>query len=206
MFRGPSFIVSTMQEETTPIFKRLWYDWTQQQPGIEPTNPLGQCWVPPIVTFYDQQGLLRTYSLPGGSIRSPHPGSPVERWNSVLKNAGQSAVVKKESIKENIIQLLVCYRATPHATPGEKSCKLLHGRDMHTKLHVARFQKIQKEDLGQVWDKVKHKHNMHKQTADKSRNVKQPVLKPGNFVKLISQRPKENVIPSICLLSKLFNL
>ena len=65
-----------MQEETTPIFKRLWYDWTQQQPGIEPTNPLGQCWVPPIVAFYDQQGLLRTYSLPGGSIRSPHPGSP----------------------------------------------------------------------------------------------------------------------------------
>ena len=76
MFRGPSFIVSTMQEETTPIFKRLWYDWTQQQPGIEPTNPLGQCWVPPIVAFYDQQGLLRTYSLPGSSIRSPHPGSP----------------------------------------------------------------------------------------------------------------------------------
>ena len=29
MFRGPSFIVSTMQEETTPIFKRLWYDWTR---------------------------------------------------------------------------------------------------------------------------------------------------------------------------------
>ena len=76
MFRGPSFIVSTMQEETTPIFKHLWYDWTQQQPGIEPTNPLGQCWVPPIVAFYDQQGLLRTYSLPGSSIRSPHPGSP----------------------------------------------------------------------------------------------------------------------------------
>ena len=76
MFRGPSFIVSTMQEETTPIFKRLWYDWTQQQPGIEPTNPLGQCWVPPIVAFYDQQELLRTYSSPGSSIRSPHPGSP----------------------------------------------------------------------------------------------------------------------------------
>ena len=77
MFRGPSFIVSTMQEETTPIFKRLWHDWTQQQPGIEPTNSLGLCWVPPIVAFYDQQGLLRTYSLPGGSIRSPHPGSPL---------------------------------------------------------------------------------------------------------------------------------
>ena len=76
MFRGPFFIMSTMQEETTPIFKRLWYDWTQQQPGIEPTNPLGQCWVPPIIAIYDQQGLLRTYSSPGSSIRSPHPGSP----------------------------------------------------------------------------------------------------------------------------------
>ena len=73
MFRGPSFIVSTMQEETAPIFKRLWYDWTQQQPGIEHTNPLGQCWVPPIVAFYNQQGLLRTYSLPGSSIRIPVP-------------------------------------------------------------------------------------------------------------------------------------
>ena len=55
MFRGPSFIVSTMQEETT--------------------NPLGQCWVPPIVAFYNQQGLLRTYSLLGSSIRSPHPNT-----------------------------------------------------------------------------------------------------------------------------------
>ena len=76
MFHGPHLIVSTMQEKTTPIFKRLWYDWTQQQPGVELTNPLGQCWVPPIVAFYDQQGLLRTYSLPGSSIRSLHSGSP----------------------------------------------------------------------------------------------------------------------------------
>ena len=37
-------------------------------------KPLGQCWVPPIVAFYNQQGLLRTYSSPGSSIRSPHPG------------------------------------------------------------------------------------------------------------------------------------
>ena len=73
MFRGPSFIVSTMQEETTPIFKRLWYDWTQQQPGIEPTNPLGQCWVPPIVAFYDQQGLLRTSCYQGAPSRAPTP-------------------------------------------------------------------------------------------------------------------------------------
>ena len=96
MFHGPSFIVSTMQEETTPIFKRLWYDWTQQQLGIEPTNPLGQCWVPPIVAFYDQQGLLRTYSLPGGSIRSPHPGSPQGVLQEELIDASVSVVTQVE--------------------------------------------------------------------------------------------------------------
>ena len=107
MFRGPSFIVSTMQEETTPIFKRLWYDWTQQQPGIEPTNPLGQCWVPPIVAFYDQQGLLRTYSLPGSSIRSPHPGSPRVRWvrlNSELYLLIVSITGARAICKTNIYQ------------------------------------------------------------------------------------------------------
>ena len=45
MFCGPSFIVNTMQEETTPIFKRLW----------------------------DQQGLLMTYSLPGAPSGAPTP-------------------------------------------------------------------------------------------------------------------------------------
>ena len=96
MFRGPSFIVSTMQEETTPILKRLWYDWTQQQPGIEPTNPLGQCWVPPIVPFYDQQGLLRTYSLPGGSIRRPHPGSPQGEYIIAQKKLRNQILAEQE--------------------------------------------------------------------------------------------------------------
>ena len=91
MFRGPSFIVSTMQEETIPIFKRLSYDWTKQEPGIEPTNPLGQCWVPPIVAFYDQQGLLRTYSLPEGSIRNPTPDPHGRGWTPEEMVAGQDA-------------------------------------------------------------------------------------------------------------------
>ena len=30
-------------------------------------KPLGPCWVPPIVTFYNQQGLLKAYSPPGSS-------------------------------------------------------------------------------------------------------------------------------------------
>ena len=103
MFRGPSFIVSTLQEETTPIFKRLWYDWTQQQPGIKPTNPHGQCWVHRIVAFYDKQGLLRTYSSPGSSIRSPHPGSP--RVMSFLEFGRLDMCSSDKAKKEAITQL-----------------------------------------------------------------------------------------------------
>ena len=69
MFRGPLFILSAMQGGTTPIF------------GPAPTGNLtyNSFWsVPgtPYCIFYDQQELLRTYSLPGSSIRSPHPRSP----------------------------------------------------------------------------------------------------------------------------------
>ena len=66
------FILSTMHEGTTTIFKCLWYDWTHHRPGMEPTKPFGQCW-PPIVAFYNQQGLLRTYSLQGAPLGAPYP-------------------------------------------------------------------------------------------------------------------------------------
>ena len=76
MFRGPSFIVSTMQEETTPIFKRLWYDWTKQQPGIEPTNPLGQCWVPPIVALLRSAGVTEDLFVTRELHQEPPPWIP----------------------------------------------------------------------------------------------------------------------------------
>ena len=75
MFHGPHFIVSTMQAGTTPIFNV--FDMTVPSSNREskPTNPLGQGWVPPIVAFYDQQGLLRTYSsprIPTGFVKHKH--------------------------------------------------------------------------------------------------------------------------------------
>ena len=70
------YTLASPESKKTFSSPNISYDWTQQQPSIEPTNPLGQCWVPPIVAFYNQQGLLRAYSAPGSSIRSPHPGPP----------------------------------------------------------------------------------------------------------------------------------
>ena len=68
----------TMKAGTTPIFKSIWYDWAQHQPGIEPTNPFRQCWVPPFRHLLRSAWASeeRTYASPGSSIRSPHLGSP----------------------------------------------------------------------------------------------------------------------------------
>ena len=70
MFRGPYFILSTMQAGTTPIFKVFGMTGpsTNRESNLQiflvsARFPLYQA----IVTFYDQQGLLRTYSSPGGS-------------------------------------------------------------------------------------------------------------------------------------------
>ena len=81
MFCGPNFIISTMQAGITPVFKVVGMTGPSTNWESNPQNLLGQCWVPPIVAFYDQQGLLRAYSLPGSSIRSPHPGSPRGHYN-----------------------------------------------------------------------------------------------------------------------------
>ena len=125
MFLGPSFIVSTMQEETTPIVKHLWYDWTQQQPGIEPTTPptrcwvpLTRCWVPPIVAFYDQQGLLRTYLLPWGSIRRPHLGSPRGVKDEIVFQG-------KHAILSNLQRYQLKFEGRDH-TLSEQALQLKH--------------------------------------------------------------------------------
>ena len=83
MFLGPHFVLSTMQEGTTHIFKVFGTtgrstNWESNPQFSFFLNLLGQCWIPPIVSFYDQQGLLRTnrrQGAPSGAPTSdPHRG------------------------------------------------------------------------------------------------------------------------------------
>ena len=74
MFLGPSFILRTMQGGTTPIIKVF---------GVTgPSTPTGNRTHKTSWSVLGHayrcllQGLLRIYSSPGGSIRSPHPRSP----------------------------------------------------------------------------------------------------------------------------------
>ena len=72
LFPVPSFILSTMQAGTTPIYNIFGMTGPSRNRESNPQNLL----VGAIIAFYNQQGLLRTYSSPGGSIRSLKPRSP----------------------------------------------------------------------------------------------------------------------------------
>ena len=69
------FMVPTMQAETTTIFNIFGKLWTQHRPGIKPTKPLDQCWVPPIVfsPFTISRGLLRAYFRQEAPSGAPTP-------------------------------------------------------------------------------------------------------------------------------------
>ena len=59
-------------KDHSPILS-LWYDWTQHQPGIEPTKPLGQCYCgPPYRRLLWSAGATEDLYF----TRSPHRGSP----------------------------------------------------------------------------------------------------------------------------------
>ena len=66
MFRGPHFIISTMQAGTTPIFKVFGLTGPSNIWESNPQKLLvgARTKVPPIVAFYDQQGILRTMIEP----------------------------------------------------------------------------------------------------------------------------------------------
>ena len=76
-------MMSAMQTGTTTFLNAFGMKWSQHQLGIKPMKPFGQCWVPPIAAFYDQQGLLRAYWPPGNSIRIPNPGPPWGSYESI---------------------------------------------------------------------------------------------------------------------------
>ena len=90
MVRGPHFIISTMQAGTTPIFNVFGMTGPSTNRESNPQNLLVGARSPPIITFYDQQGLLRTYSVTRGLHQEPPPQIPTgfsTSINVLLSNA-----------------------------------------------------------------------------------------------------------------------
>ena len=70
------YIVPTsrvMQAGTTTIYKVFGMTWTKHHPGIEPIKLLGQCWVPPIVTFTISRGYWGPIQHQGAPSGASYP-------------------------------------------------------------------------------------------------------------------------------------
>lgn len=61
---------------------------------------------------------------------------PIERFNRVLKQTVQVAILQHQPWKSAVTDFLLVYRATPHAATGTLPFRLLYGRQMSPKLSV----------------------------------------------------------------------
>lgn len=62
------------------------------------------------------------------SVYYPQSKGQVERFNRTLKGFLQCATLERSSIRSSIVDYLMIYRCTPHATTGLSPALLLHGR------------------------------------------------------------------------------
>ncbi len=71
------------------------------------------------------------------AVYHPAANGAIERFNRVLKDCVQSAIVQSKPWKHTVTDFYQVYRFTPHATTGVSPFELLHGRKMRTKLNLA---------------------------------------------------------------------
>lgn len=74
------------------------------------------------------------------SVYYPHANGEVEPFNRTLKHTLLTASLEGKGWKEFTRQLLQEYRSTPHSTTQRAPAKLLHAKQMHTKLHISGLQ------------------------------------------------------------------
>lgn len=83
-------------------------------------------------TFLQERGVVAVRT----AVYHPAANGAIERFNRVLKDCVQSAIVQSKPWKRTVTDFLQVYCSTPHATTGVSPFELLHGRRMRTKLNV----------------------------------------------------------------------
>ena len=115
MFCGPHFMVSTMQAGTTPTFNVFGMTGPSSNRELNPQILLVSAGSPPIIAFYDQQVILRTYLLPGSSI-TPDQESLIEK--AQFHRHRQNCLQEKMCSKDKPFTLTaVCHLEHSDATP-----------------------------------------------------------------------------------------
>ena len=130
-------------------------------------------------SYLAERGIKHGYS----SIYYPESNGAIERFNGVLKNIVQSAIITGKPWQQSVTEFLAVYRATLHAITGKSPSLLLHGRRMRTKLDIVGgdFSKCVKNS---VHKKVEQKQNKYKMYTDRKRSAKHPTFKIGDWVRV----------------------
>jgi len=108
----------------------------------------------------------------------------IERFNRSLKESLLTANIEGKDWKTFTMDFLQTYRATRHATTQRSPAELLHGREMHTKLHISGLQ-MPKPNTPSHKDtalKVQEKQNKQKVYTDKCHGAKDVNFECGSFV------------------------
>ena len=117
----------------------------------------------------------------------PQASGQVERANRSVKEALQSADLKKLDRSEYLQLFLLSYRSTVQATTGYSPAELLHGRRMRTKLHVAAekpdLTPDQAEQRRKLTIRVEGKQQTQKAYYDQNKHVRNPEFKVGDLVR-----------------------
>ncbi|XP_064463889.1 uncharacterized protein K02A2.6-like [Ornithodoros turicata] len=130
--------------------------------------------------FLKNQGIKHLFS----SVYYPQANGLIERFNRVLKDQVQLAVLQGKPVTEVVQQGLLAFRCTPHATTGCAPAVLLHGRMPRTKLHVVGIAVPSTPPGVDLRRKVSDRQEYMKRYTDARRGAKSPQVNPGDFVRI----------------------
>lgn len=129
--------------------------------------------------FLDEWNIVHTKT----SVYHPAANGAVERFNKVLKDCVQMAVLQKRPWKQAVLDFLQTYRSTPHAMTGVSPFELLYRRKMRTKLTVFTPHSSNTQDQ-EVRQRVSIRQNKMKQYSDAKRGARVPTFQVGNRVRV----------------------
>ena len=148
-------------------------------------------------TFLCDRGIVHRKS----SVYYPRANGEIERFNRSLKDSLQTASLEGKPWKEFTREFLHVYRATPHSTTQLSPAELLHGRPMHTKLHVAGRPLPANKTLSskQVALIVRETQKKSKAYTDRKRGARAVFFRCGSYVRV----KKPGILPKTqCKFSK----
>ncbi|CAN7936996.1 unnamed protein product, partial [Ixodes hexagonus] len=113
----------------------------------------------------------------------------IERFNRVLRDFIQLAILDGRPLHSAVIEYLGVYRCTPHGTTRVSTAALRHGRQPRTRLDIIGrpfkdFFERPEAEMKSLRKRVEDRQWKSKAYTDEKRGAKTPKCKEGDFVRV----------------------